>query len=196
MYIGAHTRTRKHTGSILHADEMSDGKLLQADNAYYIQSDIYEELSGNLSSHHSISELPSLLDEARFIRRNNRNTPSGENDLSAEAVRSAEGQLKKLGTGRVKQRYGPRLAVSPRSDTNLSALPSGGGKGNTSRAGKARRAARIRGRWRRSARRRGAPERPALTGGEPEQRTPSPPYCSSTINPRSSGGAERISTGP
>lgn len=36
-------------GSIPHMDEMSDGMLLQVDNGYYMQPDIYEELSGNLS---------------------------------------------------------------------------------------------------------------------------------------------------
>lgn len=36
-------------GGIPHMDEMSDGMLLQVDNGYYMQPDIYEELSGNLS---------------------------------------------------------------------------------------------------------------------------------------------------
>lgn len=36
-------------GGILHMDEMSDGVLLQVDNGYYMQPNIYEELSGNLS---------------------------------------------------------------------------------------------------------------------------------------------------
>lgn len=36
-------------GGILHMDEMSDGMLLQVDNGYYMQRDIYEELSRNLS---------------------------------------------------------------------------------------------------------------------------------------------------
>lgn len=36
-------------GGIPHMDEMSDGMLLQVDNGYYMQPDIYEELSGNLT---------------------------------------------------------------------------------------------------------------------------------------------------
>lgn len=64
-----------HRGSILQMDEMSDGKLLQVDNGYYIQYDIYEELSGNHRSHQSVCKRPGLSDEACFIMGENRNTP-------------------------------------------------------------------------------------------------------------------------
>ncbi|GAA6066659.1 uncharacterized [Tachysurus ichikawai] len=49
-YIQAHRHTPTYPpGGIPHMDEMSDGMLLQVDNGYYMQPDIYEELSGNLS---------------------------------------------------------------------------------------------------------------------------------------------------